>query len=75
MALTMKEARQDHRWWAAWAQAARELEWPERGPTGSHENKVRERLAPHVNARALQILQRGELNGECGRAPAKDSGN
>ena len=64
MPLTMKEARQRPDWDAAWQQAAIELELPQRGPSGSRENVARMELAPHVNARALQILQRGELKQE-----------
>lgn len=59
--MTMKEASAHPDWRAAWAQAAAELHLPARGARGGPENAVRMTLTPYVNVRALQILERGEL--------------
>lgn len=59
--MTTGEAARHPDWQEAWQQAARELHMPPRGKRGSPENKERERLGPIVTARALQILERGEL--------------
>lgn len=59
--MTTGDAAKHPDWREAWQQAARELHMPPRGKRRSPQNKERERLAPIVNARAKEILERGEL--------------